>query len=335
MKTNLVSTLALALTITTASAALIGCGNDAPIPLDGDDGTGGTGGGGSAGTGGTGNSSGTGGNPQPGTCYDSNGKPCTGAGTTGSNWAVASGDVFKTDPYDTWSWVSSQNDAFATCFADTACKAKIVANDPAVRWQYLGDGNYSEAYSGNLGMFNLGRAASTCGYNLQVQSATEGLCWGEIKLSTGGRETFKTQKAVIGFESGDKCMPAAVIALCENAITISQFASGTNPPNPSPIPQNSDSGGMGQFFARVWADNATIDKANRLEDMFKLEVTSTVFNDRNKIKADNAKTKLPEGRTAREVIITNEGVRFLWLDGTEDFKSNATIENQGFGPSDG
>lgn len=324
MKTNLVSILAFALSLTTI-AALTGCGNDAPVSTAGDEG-----GGGSAGTGNGGNN----GNPPEGTCYDSAGKPCTGAGTTGNSWAVASGDLHQSDDYNKWSWVSAQNDEFATCFNSTACKAKIVANDSSVKWQYLGDGNYQEAYNGNLGMFNLGRSASTCGYNLQIQSATKGLCWGEVKLSTGGRETFKTQRAVIGFESGDKCAPGAVIALCENAITISQYTSGSTPPNPSPQSFDGAGDGMGMFFSRVWASESQIAKATRFEDMFTFK-TTPVFNSRAKIETPKVNVKAPEGRTAREVIIGNDGVRFIWLDGSEDFKPSATIVNQGFGPSDG
>jgi hypothetical protein len=323
MKTTNISSIAFALSIIIAT--LTGCGNDAPVRQDGVDGTGGSGGNGN-------------GNPPEGTCYDSNGKPCTGAGSTGNNWAVISGDVFQADPYNTWSWVSSQNDAFATCFNDSACKAKIVANDPSVRWQFLGDGNYSEAYKGSLGMFNLGRSASSCGYNIQIQSATTGLCWGEIKLSTGGRETFKTQKAVIGYDSGDACKPGAIIALCENAITVSQYESGTTPPSPTPQSFNGDSGsgdGFGYFYSRVWGSDEQIARANSLNEMFAFKTIATVQNSRSKIQAPKADIKLPEGKTAREVTITNDGVKFLWDDGSVEFKSNATIEHQGFAPSDG
>lgn len=220
MKTNLVSILAFALSLTTI-AALTGCGNDAPVSTAGDEGGGGS------------DSGGTGGMPNEGECYDGSGQNCNNngsGGSTGKNWTTYSFDVFQNDPYETWGFIDSQAQDFLSCYMSASCKKKMDNNDPSTRFQRLGDGNYEENYSGNMGCFVVARNGSDCGYNLQLQSGTEGLLWGKVYLSAGNDEQqLKTQKALIGFESGDKCAPAAVVVCSENAFTLKQFAAGTQP----------------------------------------------------------------------------------------------------------
>lgn len=214
--TTSISSLAFALSLV-VTAALTGCGSDPPIGTYDDTGAGGSDGNGEGGSGG---------NPPEGSCYDDNGNPCA----TGDNWTTYSFDVFQSDPYETWGFIDDQAEDFLSCYMSTSCKKKMDGNDPSTRFQRLGDGNYSEAYKGNLGCFVIARNGSDCGYNLQVKSGTEGLLWGKIYLSAGNDEQqIKTQSADIGFESGDKCAPAALVVCSENAFTLKQYASGSKP----------------------------------------------------------------------------------------------------------
>jgi hypothetical protein len=220
MKSIISNSKLVALALVLVTAALTGCGNDPPVSTAGDDGSGG-----GAGTDGSGG-------PPEGTCYDSNGQPCNndGAGTTGDNWGVYSFDAFESDPYNTWGFIDDMSSKFLTCYMDSSCREKMKNNDPSTRFQYLGDGNYEEAYQGALGCFITARNAGDCGYNLQMQSGTQGLLWGKVYLSAGndGQE-IKTQKANIGYDTGDKCAPAAVVVCSENAFTLKQYVAGTTP----------------------------------------------------------------------------------------------------------
>jgi hypothetical protein len=217
----------IALFATIIISANTGCGSDPPVSTAGDEGGGGSG-----------SDGGTGGMPGEGQCYDGNGNNCNnGSGgngntNTGKNWTTYSFDVFQNDPYETWGFIDSQAQDFLSCYMSTSCKKKMDSNDPSTDFQRLGDGNYEENYSGNMGCFVVARNGTNgdCGYNLQLQSGTEGLLWGKVYLSAGNDgQQLKTQKALVGFESGDKCAPAAVVVCSENAFTLKQFAAGTKP----------------------------------------------------------------------------------------------------------
>lgn len=202
----------LALSLSLGTTTLVGCGDDRPVATyDNAGGDGGTGGN-ETGTGGTTSDGGTGGGT---------------VGTTGSNWAFYSFDVFKGDPYNTYEWTDNEANTAVACFTDSTCRAKMNANDPSQRFQFLGDGDYSESFSKNMGCFAFLRDVTSCGRKFTVKSGTAGVCWGTVKLSDSSKgnttQHFKSSSISFGWESGDECAPGVIIACCENAITVTAY----------------------------------------------------------------------------------------------------------------